>query len=80
MKASNPNNYAVICLAAGKSQIPVITKAKTLGYTVVAIDQNREAHGFKYADFKIYQSTYDADPIIKELEILKFSMVMYSYF
>ena len=68
MKVTNFNKFAVICLAAGKSQLPVIAKAKSLGYTIVAIDQNRDAHGFEYADYKIYQSTYDADAIIKELD------------
>ena len=62
---------AVICLAAGKSQEPVIAKAKTLGYVVVAIDRDKESPGFQYADIKIYQSTYNSDAIIKELELLK---------
>jgi biotin carboxylase len=71
MKATSFNKGAVICLAAGKSQEQVIAKAKFLGYIVVAIDQNREAPGFKFADIKIYQSTYNANAIIKELESLK---------
>ena len=71
MKATNLNKFALICLAAGKSQLPVIEKAKSLGYTIVAIDRNREADGFKYADYKIYKSTYDADEIIKELDKFK---------
>lgn len=71
MKVTNFNEFAVICLAAGKSQLPVIAKAKSLGYTIVAIDKNKEAPGFEYADYKIYQSTYDADLIIKELNNLR---------
>jgi len=71
MKIINPNKDAIICLAAGKSQEQIIVKAKSLGYIVVAIDQNREAPGFKYADIKIYQSTYNANAIIKELKLLK---------
>ncbi len=71
MKATNLRDFAVICLAAGKSQLPVIAKAKSLGFTIVAIDQNKEAPGFEYADYKIYLSTYDADQIIKELNKLK---------
>lgn len=70
MKATKLKNFAVICIAAGKSQLPVIAKAKSLGYTIVAIDQNKEAPGFKHADYKIYQSTYDADLIIEELDKL----------
>ena len=61
---------AVICLAAGKSQEQIISKAKSLGYIVVAIDRDQASPGFKYADIKIFQSTYDADAIIKELELL----------
>lgn len=71
MKVTKPNKFAVICLAAGKSQLPVIAKAKSLGYTIVAIDQNKDAVGFEHADYKIYLSTYDANKIIKELD--KFS-------
>ncbi len=59
---------AVICIAAGKSQVPVILKAKTLGYTIIAIDQNKKAPGFDFADFKIFKSTFDSDEIIKELK------------
>ncbi len=70
MKVTNFDGFAVICLAAGKSQLPVIAKAKSLGYTIVAIDKNKDAPGFEYADYKIYQSTYDADLIIKELNSL----------
>ena len=70
MKATKLKNFAVICLAAGKSQLPVIAKAKSLGYTIVAIDQNKDAPGFEYADHKIYQSTYNADQIIIELDKL----------
>jgi formate-dependent phosphoribosylglycinamide formyltransferase (GAR transformylase) len=62
---------AVICLAAGKSQEPLIAKAKTLGYVVIAIDRDKASPGFQYADIKIYQSTYDADTIIQELESLQ---------
>lgn len=62
---------AVICLGAGKSQEPVIAKAKTLGYEVIVIDQEKTSSGFQYADIKIYQSTYDADAIIKELKSLQ---------
>lgn len=71
MKATNFNKCAVICLAAGKSQVSIILKAKSLGHAVVAIDQNRKAPGFSYADFKIYQSTYNSDIIIKELKKLR---------
>jgi len=71
MKAYNPKKSAIICLAAGKSQEQIIIKAKSLGYLVAAVDKNPNAPGFKYVDIKICQSTYDADAIIKELDLLK---------
>jgi len=70
MKSTGFNKSAVICLAAGRSQEQLIAKAKSFGYVVIAIDQDREAPGFKCADIKIFQSTHDADAIIKELELL----------
>ena len=42
MKSTKLKNYAVICLAAGKAQRPVIAKARFLGYAIVAIDQNKK--------------------------------------
>ncbi len=67
----NLKDKAVICLAAGKSQTPLIIKAKSLGYKVVTIDQNRKALGFRYADYKIYISTHDSKKIIIELKKLE---------
>jgi len=60
---------AIICLAAGKSQKSLLSKAKSLGYVIVAVDKNPHALGFKYADIAIYESTYDAKKIIQKLEI-----------
>ena len=71
MKSMISNKNAIICLAAGRLQEQVIIKAKNLGYMVIAIDKDTNAPGFKHADLKICQSTYDADAIIKELEPLK---------
>lgn len=71
IKIKNIKKNALICLAAGKSQIPVILKAKTLKYTLIAIDQNSKAPGLKYADIKINLSTHDSDLIIKELKKLR---------
>ena len=61
---------AIICLAAGKSQEALLTKAKSLGYTIVAVDKNPEALGFKFADISVCESTYDAKAIIFQLELL----------
>lgn len=66
---------AVICLAAGKSQLPIIIKAKKLGYLIIAIDKNRLAPGFKYADYKIYHSTYDSDKVINKIKKLNVKVI-----
>jgi len=60
----------LICIGAGKSQYPVILKAKELGYVVIAIDQNPSAPGFKIADEKLILSTFDAIPIIESISSL----------
>lgn len=58
---------ALICIAAGESQLLLIKEAKKLGYSIIAIDQDSNAIGFKVADVSILKSTYDAAPIIIEL-------------
>ena len=37
MNVKNLNKFAVICIGAGKSQVPVIIKAKSLGLPVYAL-------------------------------------------
>jgi len=61
-------NKAIICLAAGRSQLLIINKAKELGFSVIAIDQRQDAPGFKVCEEKIVLSTYEAGPIIKALD------------
>ena len=58
---------AIINIAAGPSQIPVIKKAKELGYSVLAIDKNRSAPGFAFCDEQIICSTYDHVCMIEKL-------------
>ena len=58
---------AIICLAAGKSQLIIIRKAKELGFAVLAIDRCSDAPGFRFSDEKIVLSTYEAAPIIRQL-------------
>ncbi len=70
-KVGELKQNAVICLAAGALQERVIIIAKKLGYIVIAVDKDPNAPGFKHTDLKIYQSTYDASAIIKELDLLK---------
>lgn len=71
MKTEIGKKSAVICLAAGKSQLPIILKAKLLGYKIIAIDKDKKAPGFRSADLKIYSSTYNADMIINKLKKFK---------
>ena len=75
MKLKSLQNEVLICLGAGKSQLPIIIKAKHLGYSVIAIDKNRSAPGFKYVDYKIYLSTYDGDAIIKKIKKLNIKII-----
>lgn len=58
---------AIICLAAGISQLIVIRKAKELGFAVIAVDQDAEAPGFALSDERIVASTYEAAPILTQL-------------
>lgn len=62
--------HAVICMAAGESQIPVILAAKSLGFAVIAVDRNPKALGFRKADVSLVLSTYDPEPIIQALRDL----------
>ena len=71
MKFFNSRQDAIICLAAGNQQIPILKAAKSLGYLVVAVDKNPTAPGLKYADIHICLSTYNVEAIIKELDLLK---------
>lgn len=61
---------AVVCLAAGPAQIPVIRKAQELGYQVIAVDRDPEAPGLAQADRQILASTYESQPIIDQLRDL----------
>ncbi len=62
---------AIICMAAGKSQMIVIKKARELGFSVIAIDRNPDAPGFIFSDERIVQSTYEGKPIISQLHVLQ---------
>ena len=61
-------NSVLVCLGAGKSQVPVIIAAKNLGYDVIAIDMDADAPGFALADVKLNYSTHDSDSIILALD------------
>lgn len=66
----NVKKDALICLAAGKSQVPIILAAKRLNYFVIAVDINPHAPGFEFADHNIIHSTHDAKGVIKSLDLL----------
>ena len=38
MRKQQSSKEAVVCIAAGKSQLPVIIEAKKMGYMVIAVD------------------------------------------
>ena len=58
---------ALISVGAGESQVLLIKKMKELGYAVISVDRDPEAPGFGYSDEAICLTTYEAAPIITEL-------------
>ncbi|MCP4292711.1 MAG: ATP-grasp domain-containing protein [bacterium] len=58
----------VVCLAAGPSQKPVISKARNLGFIVVGVDQNPEAAATSLCHHILPLSTHEAGPIIEALK------------
>lgn len=62
-----PRKSAVVCLAAGRWQVPVIRKAQELGYAVIAVDRDAAAPGFDYSEEQLNLSTWEARPIIDRL-------------
>jgi|SaaInlStandDraft_1057018.scaffolds.fasta_scaffold11042_5 hypothetical protein len=61
---------ALICIAAGNSQLILIKKAISLGYAVISIDINPNAIGLSYSTVSIISSTHDSINIINQLEII----------
>ena len=55
----------LLVLAAGILQVPVIKKARDLGYYVIAADGNRNAVGFKYADKVIVANITSEEEMLK---------------
>lgn len=62
---------AIISIAAGTEQVMLIKKIKEMGFTAIAVDRDENAPGFEFADEKIALSTYEANPIIWRLSLLK---------
>lgn len=55
----------IIVLGAGEMQVPVIKKINELGYKSVALDYDKEAVGFKYADSHYVVSSTDAEKVLE---------------
>lgn len=62
---------ALIILAASKSSLLLIEKAKKFPYALIIIDRDKNAPGFEFADEKIILSTYEEEPIIHKLHLLE---------
>jgi formate-dependent phosphoribosylglycinamide formyltransferase (GAR transformylase) len=59
---------ALICIAAGASQLLLIKKAINLGYAVISVDINPNAIGFEFSTVSIISSTHDSKNIIIQLK------------
>ncbi|WP_035587203.1 ATP-grasp domain-containing protein [Hippea jasoniae] len=62
---------AIITIAAGKSQISLIRKIRNKGFSVICVDRNPKAEGFKFCDECIIESTHNANAVIEKLERIK---------
>lgn len=54
----------LLILGAGIMQVPVIQKAKSMGYYTIVTDYASDAPGFKYADKSYIVSTIDKDAVL----------------
>lgn len=61
---------ALISIGAGQSQLPLIERAKAMGYAIIAIDQNVQAPGFSIADEKIIMSTFIPSELMTPIDKL----------
>jgi hypothetical protein len=62
---------AIVSIAAGKSQLIIIKKAREMGFAVIGIDRNSKAPGFEFCTDRIILSTYDSNPIIDKISGLQ---------
>ena len=53
----------IMILGASVLQVPIIQRAKALGYKVIAVDMNSKAVGFQHADKALNISTIDTEAI-----------------
>ena len=70
MKRCNGRRPAIICIGAGKSQIPLILAGKRMGWAVITADRDPHAPGFEYADEVMKTSTHDTRAILAALHEL----------
>ena len=54
----------ILILSAGIEAVPGILKAKKMGLRVVVCDKNINAPGFKFADYKIFESIYQYSKLL----------------
>ena len=57
----------LLILSAGIEAVPGIIKAKKLGIKTVVCDKDKNAPGFKYADYKIYSSIYKSNSLLTKV-------------
>lgn len=62
---------ALVSIGAGEEQISLIKRMRELGYSVIAVDRSISSPGFAYSDLSITRGTFDAVPIIDDLEKLQ---------
>lgn len=62
---------SIMIIPGGEFQIPIIKKAKELGFKVIVTDKNKDAAGFLYADFYKCIDTCDRDLLLKYVQEVK---------
>ena len=64
-------NKAIVSIGAGIEQVDLIKTVKRMGFSVICVDKDKNAPGFKYSDHKLTLSTFDHAPILRELKKLQ---------
>ena len=57
----------LICLGAGIENAPVLSRARELGHTVIAVDGNPDAPGFTHAAVRVVASCYHTEQVLPAL-------------
>jgi biotin carboxylase len=66
----------IMILGASILQLPAIQKAKEMGLQVIAVDMDKNAIGFKYADICLEVSTIDIPSVIEAAKKYKIDGIM----